>query len=1100
VITFSSKTRRTGLGAVLATITVLAGALVPTPAFAATPDEIAACPWLDTSKTADERAHSLLDASTLQQKFRWLNEQAANTPASNTFSGVTYVAPPACLPTVIYTDGPDGTRSLTGVTAFPNPLAVAATWDDGLAFQRGTAIADEAFDKRKNVVLGPGIATGRYTLSGRTPEYMGEDPLLMGNLAAQTAKGIESNKAKPVMSDIKHYVANEQELARQTSSSNIDERTFQEAYQLPFEIVAAKGKPGSVMCSYNQINGVYSCENPILNTELKGRGGFDGFVMSDFGAVHSTAASLNAGLDLELNRPKYYTPTLLQAALDAGQITEQQISDAAFRVVRSYIKAGLFDVPLPATAVTDASTAEHKELSQKVAEESIVLLKNSHNVLPLKNNALAGKSVAIIGPTASATPTSGVSAKSTCSMGTSNNGTLSCSNLTTANDPATLIAARATAEGATSVTFTPALTVDQATTAATGADVAIVFGFYKAGEFSDIGSLALPNDGDAIIAAAAAAAGKTIVILETGSATAMPWLDKVDGVFEAWYAGDQKGAAYTSLLFGDTSPSGKLPMTFPKSMAESPVTTNAGTVVNGITQLDFTEGLQVGYKWYDQNDVAPLFEFGKGLSYADFNYSDLSISTTQNNGSPVTQVSLKIRNVSDIAADEIPQVYLTLPRSANEPGKRLVAYDRVSLAPDETKTVSFTIDADAPNHPFSTWNVDTDKWEVADGQYTVSVGSSSRDLRQTAHTQVDTAGVAPTVSVDASPASPDGQNGWYSGALTLTPTASDDVDPAPVVEANIDGAGWATVSGAVSVTGDGAHEVAFRATDFAGNTSADVTWTGKLDRTAPVTSATVDEAARTVTVRGADATSGLDHVEVRIGDADWATYTGPVKVGDAQTTVAFRGVDKAGNKEEAGSATVPKAGVTLAKSMTAALVSKPSVRYFDPNSVSVRVTGGQQAPTGSVSIVANSVVVGSATLSGGRANVALNAALLVPGSYTLEVRYSGDAVYEASSDQVQVDVAKAVSSIKGKFSASKIKRSTSPKLTATVRSTAPISGSVTIKEGSKVLKAGVAVPTNGKVTVKLPKLKKGTHKVTVYFSGSATIAESKSSVIKIKVK
>ncbi|MDO9397047.1 MAG: glycoside hydrolase family 3 N-terminal domain-containing protein, partial [Herbiconiux sp.] len=319
----TTRSRRGLLAGGLALALAAAGsALAVAPASAAGPRaplaaaDLANCPWMDTALTAEERARALLDASTLDQKYRWLNEQAANAPQQTDFGGVLYPEQVACTPTIVYTDGPDGVRFTEGVTAFPAQIALAASWNADLAFDKGAAQAAEAWDKGKAGVLGPGIASGRTPLSGRTAEYLGEDALLSGTLGAANTRGLqEGDPDKPTLAVLKHYVGNEQETSRQSSSSNIDERTLREAYDLPFEILVDGSEPAGVMCSYNQINGVYGCENPLLNTDLRAQIGFDGYVVSDFGAVHSTADSLNAGLDQELNRPIFYTPELIDAAL-----------------------------------------------------------------------------------------------------------------------------------------------------------------------------------------------------------------------------------------------------------------------------------------------------------------------------------------------------------------------------------------------------------------------------------------------------------------------------------------------------------------------------------------------------------------------------------------------------------------------------------------------------------------------------------------------------------------------------------------------------------------------------------------------------------------
>ena len=730
------------LAAIAVGATIAVGGVVATAAAPATAEDCSAYPWMDTSKTSEQRANALLAASTPHQKYRWLVEQPANTPQQTTYQGgVVYPVQVPCTPTVIYTDGADAVRRTVGTTAFPAPIAMAATFDPDLVYEKSVAQAVESFQNRKNVILGPGIASGRTPLSGRNSEYLGEDPLLSGTLGAAAIRGYQFDDDEvAVLATPKHYVANEQELDRQTSSSNIDERTFQQVYALPYEIADDAG-PESTMCSYNQINGVYACENPyVIDETLKDRIGFDGYVMSDFGSVHSTAASLKAGMDQELNRPIWYTPVRLDAALAAGEITQGDIEAAAFRVVRSYIRGGLFDHPLPATANPNSSTPEHKAIARELAEEGTVLLKND-GALPLAPEA--GAQVALFGPTASTTPTNGISATSVCSMFNRNSNTSICEALVS---PQSAITDRAAQDGAT-VTFNAGTDVAAAAAAAAQADVAVVFGYKRMGEFADPTSLALDGNGDALIAAVAAANPNTIVIIQAGSAVEMPWIDDVKAVFHAWYPGEQMGPALASLLWGDVNPSGKLPMTLPVSLADTPTGSSAerypgifsdGTTTrpagtNEIRQVNYTEGLEVGYKWYDEEGIDPLFEFGYGLSYTSFEYTDLKVKVDRDRTGEraVATVAFTVTNTGERDGAEIPQVYLTLPDAADEPGKRLVGFDRIELAAGESTRVELVVDSAASNHPFSIWDVDGDQWVAPKGRYEVSVGSSSRDLHLT---------------------------------------------------------------------------------------------------------------------------------------------------------------------------------------------------------------------------------------------------------------------------------------------------------------------------------------------------------------------------------
>jgi beta-glucosidase len=575
-----------------------------------------ACPWMDTTKTPDQRAQALLAASTLDQKLRWLDEQSANDPTNLNAGGWPLPAQVPCTPFIAYADGPTAVVAGTGVTAFPSQTALAATFDPDLARRKGRAQGYEAFHKRRNVLLAPGLSSARTPIAGRTSEYLGEDPLLSGRMAAAVVKGFGDNPGEPVESVLKHWVANEQETDRQTSSSNVDDRTLHELYTLPFEITVKEGRPGGVMCSYNQINGVYACNHPMLRGILKDEIGFDGWVVTDFGATHSlttTPNSLAAGLDQELNRWRFWTPDTLKAALADGRITQAMIDDAALRVVRAHIRAGLFDTPLPAAAEADVSTPANQAVAQEEVERGAVLLKNAGPILPLSGT---GKKIAVIGPTASSTPSNGVSASSVC-------GPTAPSVPCAPKAPLDAIAARAAQDGGT-VTYSDGRDLAAAAQTAAAADVAIVFGYYREGEFSDRPNLSLDDGGDALVAAVAAANPHTVVVLQTGGPVLMPWLDAVPGVLETWSPGQEMGPATAALLWGDVVPSGRLPLSFPRAAADLPTAGSPrqypGVFANGSTtrpagsteirQVDYSEGLKVGYRWYDATGIAPLYPFG----------------------------------------------------------------------------------------------------------------------------------------------------------------------------------------------------------------------------------------------------------------------------------------------------------------------------------------------------------------------------------------------------------------------------------------------------------------------------------------------------------
>jgi beta-glucosidase len=533
---------------------------------------------------------------------------------------------------------------------------------------------------------------------------------------------------------MKHYVANEQETDRQTSSSNVDQRTLREIYTLPFEVAIKKGHPGGVMCSYNQVNGSYACENATtLRRILKEEIGFDGWVVTDFGARHSLTAtppSLVAGLDQELNRWRFWTPDLLKAALAAGTISEADIDDAAFRIVRAHIRAGLFDVALPAAPEAVVTSPEHQAIAREVAEKGAVLLKNDR-ALPLAGKA---RKIAVIGPTASNTPTDGISAASACAHTAP---AVPCTPIA----PLDSITARVAASGGT-VTFNDGSDPAAAAATAAAADVAIVFGYYREGEFADRPSLSLDGNGDALISAVAAANRNTIVVLQTGGPVLMPWLSSVKGVLEVWYAGEQMGPAIAALLWGDVNPSGRLTHSFPRSEADLPTAGSPrqypGVFADGSTtrppgsteirQVDYLEGLKVGYRWYDAERIKPLFPFGYGLSYTKFDYGRLHIDRPLLRAGRSLRASFRVTNTGSRTGTEVAQVYLSLPGWTGEPPKRLVGWERVTLAPGRSRTVEVEIDPDSPDHPFSYWSPRRERWRIPTGIYKVSVGKSAGEI------------------------------------------------------------------------------------------------------------------------------------------------------------------------------------------------------------------------------------------------------------------------------------------------------------------------------------------------------------------------------------
>lgn len=720
VVARSARNRRRMTALLLGATLIATGGAVAVTAPAASAADCETVPWMDTTKSADERAQSVLDASTLDQTMRWVVEQPAITPNSTNFGGVVYPEALPCLPTITFSDGPEGVHRVTGITGFPSPLSEASVWDEDLTARKYDAISSEGWANQRALFLAPGIAAQRTPLAARTTSYLSEDPVLSGVLAAAGVRAFQEQDGTPTVATLKHWVGNEQRFGEEEGSSNIDDRTLRQMYNLPYEIAIKEGNPGSIMCSYNMINNIYACEQPLQKSLLKEDNGFDGFIMSDFGGVYSTVPSFLGGMDMELNRPVHYTPAKLHAALDAGEITEEQLDHAAFRVIRSFIANGLFDNPRPAAVNPNASTPEHKALAQEIAEKGSVLLKNE-GALPIGSD---GPTVAVIGATAANT------AGTVCTPFSQ----VRCPSPVT---PLAAIEARVAQDGG-SVLYDAGTDLVSAAAAADEADVVVVFGWETTAYGTDRPNLNLDGNSDALIAELASVHDNVVVVLQVGTAVEMPWIDDVESVLNVWYAGERMGPAIAGLLFGDVNPSGKLPMTFPVSVSDTP-TGGWGEKPeqfpgvedeNGILQTDYTEGMKVGYRWYEAEGIEPLFEFGHGLSYTTYEYSDLSVARADSDGAEDLQVSFTVTNTGDRVGDEIAQVYVELPESANEPSKRLIAWDRVEgIEPGESRDVQITLTPDQldARHLLDYWDTEQQEWVTVD-EFTVHAGSSVKDL------------------------------------------------------------------------------------------------------------------------------------------------------------------------------------------------------------------------------------------------------------------------------------------------------------------------------------------------------------------------------------
>lgn len=683
-------------------------------------------PWMDPTLPAEQRAHLLVNAMTLDQKIQQLHGAGPGpipeVPSCGNGARHVQGIPNLQIPTFRITNGPVGIgrgdcSPPPSATAIPSSLALAASFDRALAFRYGDLMGREGLKVGIHEIEGPGMDMARVGRGGRNFEYLGEDPMLAGTIAAQETLAIQR---RGIIAMSKHYMGNEQEQNRGTVNDVIDDRTLHEIYLLPFEISIRDGDVGSIMCAYNRVNGPYNCENePLLTGVLRELWGFKGYVQSDFGATHSTAPSLLAGLDLEMPLGTWYTPAAVKAALAGGYIAMADIDRALLRRYTQMFRMGQFDRPITLTPIDAAGDGQ---IARSIGEQSAVLLKNANDILPLNlesvhSIALIGQAAfvnsAVIGgggsshvnPLYRVPPLQGLQ-RALQRLGSSANVTL----FVAANDGTNNAGAA---------------------TLAASADVAILMAGVITWEGADRPNLSLPNNQDALISAVVAANPNTIVVLKDGDPVLMPWIDRVAAVLEAWYPGQEDGNIVADLLLGLANPSGKLPLTYPKAGSDIP--TNSpdrypGVTVNGIPTAYYSEGLHMGYRWYDTRDIQPLFPFGFGLSYTLFAYSNLHTAPSVTNGVTPIRVAFSVANTGSRAGAEVSQVYLGLPASTAEPPKRLVAFDKVQLQPGEQKQVTLTIDPAASNHPLSYWDTSKGGWTIADGEYTVYVGSSSRDI------------------------------------------------------------------------------------------------------------------------------------------------------------------------------------------------------------------------------------------------------------------------------------------------------------------------------------------------------------------------------------
>jgi beta-glucosidase len=692
--------------------------------------------------TGDARVDQLLSRMTLDEKIQLLHGTgmmglSAMSPEyihSNGGAGYVPGIPRLGIPGLQISDAAYGVRS-SGEngrysTALPSDEGAAASWDLEAAHDYGALIGRELRAQGFNMTLGGGTNLTREPRNGRTFEYLGEDPILAGKMVASVMKGLQ---AEHVIGDIKHYALNDQESGRNAVNVNIDQRAARESDLLAFEIGLQETDVAAVMCSYNRVNGDYACENKyLLNDLLKRDWKFKGFVLSDWGGTHSTEKASAAGLDHE--EPGWiFFGEELKKAVEAGKVPQAEVDDHVRRILRSMFATGVIDDP-PQKSVVDVMGG--LEISQRIAEQSTVLLKNDHGLLPLDASKI--KTIAVIGPHADVGMISGGGSAQVdppggnAIMPPGKGRTYWLAHIWFPTSPLKTI--RAKAPGAT-VQFDSGADPAAAATLAKNSDVAIVYAYQWESEGMDLDSLSLPENQDELIAKVAAANPQTIVVIENGSPITMPWVDQVAGILDAWYAGSRGAEAVANVIFGDVNPSAKLPVTFPKSEADLPhptvvkppkVTIDADRqgwkrIAAGLPafQVTYDEGVKVGYKWYDAENKPVLFPFGYGLSYTTYSYSNLKVTPGKN-----PRVTFTVTNKGNRAGAEVAEVYASLPAAAAEPPKRLVGFSKVKLNPKESKEV--TVDVDAKY--LSIFNMMHNAWQLVPGDYGFMVGGSSQNL------------------------------------------------------------------------------------------------------------------------------------------------------------------------------------------------------------------------------------------------------------------------------------------------------------------------------------------------------------------------------------
>lgn len=683
------------------------------------------CPWLNAALPLTQRVDMLVSSMTLPQQATLMQLHRHTAPYAR-YQGYTDPIPERCVPAITEGDGPNVVRTgRSGATAFPAPITLAATFDPSLADAVGHALGAEFHGKGVMMAHVPNSNLAVNPQWGRTFETFGEDTYLDTHLSNPEIRGIQSNG---VIADVKHIAEYQQERGEHPAFNRVpqvdlvvDQRTMIETELSVFESAFKDAHALSGMCSFTKINRVPACQNPAIMSWLRNAVGFPGMIRSD---RPTTVTDIPKAVSLGMDQSFEISSATILGDVAAGRISRDQVATAAKQILLPVFQAGIMDRPWSYTPDADVSSADHRQTALTIAERGAVLLRNQSNMLPL--NADSVKSIAVVGAHASANVPSYSRAATTATP------------LQAISDRAGSRVRVTYVEGDHSGdATTDGAGVRAAADAARSADVALVFVGVGGSEGTDLTSATLSGDGrktdqDQLVEAVAAANPRTAVVLNTANPVLMPWKSQVAGIVEAWRPGQMDGTAIAHVLFGDVNPSGKLPVTFPAT-ADQSLTADPSRYpgVNGTET--FSEGLDIGYKWFDAHGLTPLYPFGYGLSYTTFAFSDIEVTPGAavihgpavdphtNPNEVVAQVRATVQNTGSRAGTDVAQMYLTDPASANEPIRQLRGFKPVTLAPGAHTTVTFPLTA----RDLAYWSAGTGKWTIPMGEFAIHVGDSS---------------------------------------------------------------------------------------------------------------------------------------------------------------------------------------------------------------------------------------------------------------------------------------------------------------------------------------------------------------------------------------